>query len=228
MSECANVEVREMLLDLLHGALQGEVRDGVERHVAECSDCEAELALLASARRAMAARPVSAVSVASIVRALPLPDRRSEMRPEMRSAMQLELRAAMKPDVRPALQPAARRRAPSMAFRLAAAVSFISLGGISVAVARSYFGAGETIVADSVVSQRTDSVIPVAPATGAGVVPGASGTTRTVSMLAGISDLGDADLASLFGELDTLEAAPAAEPDPTPGGRVVAGSVTGS
>ena len=216
MSECANVEVREMLPDLLHGALQGEVRDGVERHVAECSDCEAELALLASARRAMAARPVPAVSVASIVRALPLPDRRPEMR------------AAMQPDVRPALQPAARRRAPSMAFRLAAAVSFISLGGISVAVARSYFGASETIVADSVVSLRTDSVLPVAPATGAGVVPGASGTTRTVSMLAGISELGDADLESLFGELETLEAAPAAEPDPTPGGRVVAGSVTGS
>ena len=216
MSECANVEVREMLPDLLHGALQGEVRDGVERHVAECSDCEAELALLASARRAMAARPVPAVSVASIVRALPLPDRRPEMR------------AAMQPDVRPALQPAARRRAPSMAFRLAAAVSFISLGGVSVAVARSYFGAGETIVADSVVSLRTDSVLPVAPATGAGVVPGASGTTRTVSMLAGISELGDADLESLFGELETLEAAPAAEPDPTPGGRVVAGSVTGS
>ena len=216
MSECANVEVREMLPDLLHGALQGEVRDGVERHVAECSDCEAELALLASARRAMAARPVPAVSVASIVRALPLPDRRPEMR------------AAMQPDVRPALQPAARRRAPSMAFRLAAAVSFISLGGVSVAVARSYFGAGETIVADSVVSLRTDSVISVAPTTGAGVVPGASGTTRTVSMLAGISELGDADLESLFGELETLEAAPAAEPDPTPGGRVVAGSVTGS
>ena len=216
MSECANVEVRELLPDLLHGALQGEVRDGVERHVAECSDCEAELALLASARRAMAALPVSAVSVASIVRALPLPDRRPEMR------------AAMQPDVRPGLQPAARRRAPSMAFRLAAAVSFISLGGVSVAVARSYFGAGETIVADSVVSLRTDSVISVAPTTGAGVVPGASGTTRTVSMLAGISELGDADLESLFGELETLEAAPAAEPDPTPGGRVVAGSVTGS
>ncbi len=216
MSECANVEVREMLPDLLHGALQGEVRDGVERHVAECSDCEAELALLASARRAMAALPVSAVSVASIVRALPLPDRR------------IEMRAAMQPDVRPALQPAARRRAPTMAFRLAAAVSFISLGGVSVAVARSYFGAGETIVADSVVSLRTDSVISVAPTTGAGVVPGASGTARTVSMLAGISELGDADLESLFGELETLEAAPAAEPDPTPGGRVVAGPVTGS
>ena len=216
MSECANVEVRELLPDLLHGALRGEVRDGVERHVAECSDCEAELALLASAWRAMAARPVPAVSVASIVRALPLPDRRPEMR------------AAMQPDVRPALQPAARRRAPTMAFRLAAAISFISLGGVSVAVARSYFGAGETIVADSVVSLRTDSVIPVAPTTGAGVVPGASGTTRTVSMLAGISELGDADLESLFGELETLEAAPAAEPDPTPGGRVVAGTVTGS
>ena len=216
MSECANVEVREMLPDLLHGALQGEVRDGVERHVAECSDCEAELALLASARRAMAALPVSAVSVASIVRALPLPDRRPDVRP------------ALQPDVRLALQPAARRRAPSMAFRLAAAVSFISLGGISVAVARSYFGASETIVADSVVSLRTDSVIPVSPATNAGVVPGASATTRAVSMLAGISDLGDADLESLFGELETLEAAPAAEPDPTPGGRVVAGSVTGS
>ena len=204
MSECANVEVREMLPDLLHGALQGEVRDGVERHVAECSDCEAELALLASARRAMAALPVSAVSVASIVRALP------------RHA------------VRPAVQPTVRRRAPTMAFRLAAAVSFISLGGVSVAVARSYFGAGETIGAESVVSLRTDSVISVAPGTGAGVVPGASGTTRTVSMLAGISDLGDADLASLFGELETLEAAPAAEPDPNPGGRVVAGPVTGS
>ena len=224
MSECANVEVREMLPDLLHGALhgalQGEVRDRVERHVAECSDCEAELALLASARRAMAALPVSAVSVASIVRALPLPDRRPDVRPDVRPALQ--------PDVRLALQPATRRRAPSMAFRLAAAVSFISLGGISVAVARSYFGASETIVADSVVSLRTDSVIPVSPATNAGVVPGASATTRAVSMLAGISDLGDADLESLFGELETLEAAPAAEPDPTPGGRVVAGSVTGS
>lgn len=69
MTDCVNVEVRELLPELVHGTLGPRDRARVEAHVQRCADCAAELALLRDAYRAL--RPSVAVDVARIVRALP-------------------------------------------------------------------------------------------------------------------------------------------------------------
>ncbi|MEO6446066.1 MAG: zf-HC2 domain-containing protein [Gemmatimonadaceae bacterium] len=202
MSDCLNIEMREMLPDLLHGSLDEPTRRGVEQHVAQCAECEAELALLTEARRALSAVPVRAVDIAAIARALP--------RPAVR-------------------QPARARVSPGM-LRLAAAVTFVSLGGISVAVARSYFGERETLAVDPVSQPALPpGGVPSSPAAPAGPeTPTTAMVVHSVSGTAGISDLHDSELESLMRELESLEAAPSAEPEATPGGRVVAVSVIGS
>ena len=39
MSDCANVEMRELLPELAAGALDGATRSGVEQHVSACAEC---------------------------------------------------------------------------------------------------------------------------------------------------------------------------------------------
>ncbi len=200
MSDCSNVDVREMLPDLMHDALDDETRLRVEHHLTTCDDCVSELVLLQTAQRAMAAVKVAGPDVPAIVRALPKP---------MGAQHTIG-------------------RSRSLALRLAAAVTFVSLGSMSIAVARSYFGTHDVIAVDSLRSRRSDSVAAL-PGRSDTVAPSASTPgARTVSAPVGISDLNDADLATLLGELDALEAAPSAEPDGTPGGKVTIGSVTGT
>lgn len=71
MTECPNGEIRDLLPELLHGALDGATRSRVEAHVAECVSCREELALL---RQVQALAPRVRVDVARIVSALPAPE----------------------------------------------------------------------------------------------------------------------------------------------------------
>jgi anti-sigma factor RsiW len=71
MTDCPNATVRDRLPDLLHGALDAPTRAEVEAHVAGCTDCTSELALLRDARTTLAHAPP--VDVAAIVAALPRP-----------------------------------------------------------------------------------------------------------------------------------------------------------
>ena len=57
MTDCPNVEMRELLPELLHDHLPVAERMRVEAHVGECEACMSELALLRSARRALARPP---------------------------------------------------------------------------------------------------------------------------------------------------------------------------
>lgn len=69
MSDCANVEMREALPELLHGRLDAYHAARVREHVAGCAECSAELELLERVRRAYMAPP--AVDTARIVQSLP-------------------------------------------------------------------------------------------------------------------------------------------------------------
>src|SRR5262245_53912957 len=71
MFDCANVEMRELLPELAAGTLDDATRARVERHVASCAECAAELETLRLVRSAYAATP--AVDVRRIVAALPKP-----------------------------------------------------------------------------------------------------------------------------------------------------------
>lgn len=201
-TDCSNIEMRELLPDFLHDALSPSERARVEAHLATCAECAAEHALLKSARRAMAGLRVPRVDTAGIVAALPRP---------MPAALQRRTVA---------------RRSP-MLFRLAAAITFISLGGISVAIARTYFGEAPVTSVDSVMTWRSDPALG-APTLASADTPRAASPVAGLSVHPSINDLGDADLESLLGELDLIEAAPLAEPESTPGGRALPVAISGS
>ena len=81
MRDCANVDMREALPDLVNGGLPVARRAEVEAHLAECADCRAELAIIESARRLLARAP--AIGVARIVERLPVPRRTPSWRPHL-------------------------------------------------------------------------------------------------------------------------------------------------
>ena len=73
MIDCPNGEMRDRLPDLVHDQLSARVRAEVEAHVAGCTACTAEVALLRRLRATLGATP--GVDVSRIVAALPAPRR---------------------------------------------------------------------------------------------------------------------------------------------------------
>jgi anti-sigma factor RsiW len=179
MSDCVNVEIRELLPEYLLGRLVPSEVDRVRSHLTGCEDCTAELATLTMVRRVFSIAPP--VDTATIVRALPRPGRRVNSR-------------------------------HFVAWRIAAAISFISLGGVSLVVARSFFR-GENAFS------QVDST-----AGAATVLTGADGTPLVVAQAeppaisfgGGVGDLATEDLEALIGSIESLEAAPPADPDVPP------------
>lgn len=168
MSDCLNVEIRELLPEYLSGALSAARRAEVDAHLASCQDCADELAVLRLVREAYAEVP--AVNVGAIVAALP----------------------------RKASRPAVRSWRRNHALQIAAAISFIALGGMSLAVARSFFNGNPT-------ESPVDSVL--------------VSETPAISFAGGVGDLGDEDLEALLSALETIEALPVTETaDPPIGG----------
>jgi len=110
MSDCANVEMRELLPELVHDRLDATARARVAAHLPTCSDCRAELELLQAARAAL--QPIMPLDKRAIVAALP------------------------QPKSRPALQPLATRQV----WRIAAAITVIALGGLSINTVRQMGG----------------------------------------------------------------------------------------
>ena len=163
MSDCPNVEIREQLPEYLSGTLSAHRRAEVEAHLAGCDDCADELELLRLVREAYA-ETAPAVNVNAIVSALP----------------------------RRASRPAVRSWRRSHAFQIAAAVSFIALGGMSLAVARSFF----------IPELPRDSTIAV--------------IETPISFAGGLSDLGDEDVEALISALESIEALPVVEPTDPP------------
>jgi anti-sigma factor RsiW len=171
MTDCPNVEIRELLPEYLGGTLSAHRRSEVEAHLASCEDCAEELALLRLVREAYT-EVAAPVNVNAIISSLP------------------------KPVARPATRPAVRSWRRSHAFQIAAAVSFIALGGISLAVARSFF----TVSPESV---QPDTIVAVSAET-------------PISFAGGLSDLGDEDVEALLTALESIEALPVAEPSEPP------------
>ena len=172
MTDCQNVEIRELLPDYLSGTLSAHRRSEVDAHLAGCDDCAEELALLRLVREAYT-EAAPAVNVSAIVSSLP------------------------RPVSRPVSRPAVRSWRRSHAFQIAAAVSFIALGGISLAVARSFF----TVSPDAAI---VDTV----------AVNSAADTP--ISFAGGLSDLGDEDVEALISALESIEALPVVEPSDPP------------
>lgn len=58
MSECTNGELRDLLPELVNDRLGAEIQQTVEAHVASCTECAEELALLRALRPALMRAPV--------------------------------------------------------------------------------------------------------------------------------------------------------------------------
>jgi len=56
MSDCANVEMRELLPELAAGTLDAATRARVDEHLVDCADCASELETLRLVRAAFANR----------------------------------------------------------------------------------------------------------------------------------------------------------------------------
>ena len=70
MTECANIEMRDRLPDVVHGRLDAALLVEVQTHVTSCVACQAEIQLLEGARRVfILATP--RVNTAAIVASLP-------------------------------------------------------------------------------------------------------------------------------------------------------------
>lgn len=121
--------------------------------------------------------------------------------------------------VRALPRPARRRTARPLMLQLAAALSFISIGGVSLVVARSFYDQRTgTVIEDTA---RTNTRLDSVPGGGTPVVAaGRPGLT----VGGGVADLGTDELEQLLGALESLEAVPSAEPDDVLSQEVTRGS----
>src|SRR5689334_6370511 len=69
MTDCPNGELRDLLPDYLHDRLDSSARGAVERHLAECTACRDELALLRELRGTLQRAP--RIDVAAVAAAIP-------------------------------------------------------------------------------------------------------------------------------------------------------------
>jgi hypothetical protein len=210
MFDCANVEMRELLPDFVSGSVDAATRARVEEHIATCAECASEVETLRLVRSAFAATP--AIDIQRVVAALPKPA---------------------------AATRAGGGRAPVkrwMDWRIAAALTMISVGGLSLAIGKRLSTSPRVGPDDTVtIVQRVDSQsVPVAPPQ---VTPtptrigGGKDTVRPTpprpaipakAMLSaggGVSDLDEESLRALLGALDEIDRAPlapSAEPDRSP------------
>jgi anti-sigma factor RsiW len=201
MSDCANVEMRELLPELAAGALDASTRARVERHVASCADCASELETLRHVRSLFAV--AQAIDTRRIVAALPKP-------------------------VAPASSPAPVKR--WVDWRIAAALTMITVGGLSVAVTQRMQSGQVQMPGDtSAVVRPIDSASQVAAISKIDSAPNRvdSGVRATqgatprpskaqLSFNGGVGDLDEASIHALLGALDEIDrapVAPSAEPD---------------
>jgi anti-sigma factor RsiW len=209
MFDCANVEMRELLPELVAGLLDARTRARVEEHVAACAECASELETLRLVRASFSSAP--AIDARRVVAALPKPS------------------SVGQPTSRPSPPPIRRW----LDWRIAAAVTTITVGGLSLAVSERLRSPVSVVPPDSVVVgppvaaaiDTSASVVPPAPRAGTPqtatpprvVTPRDRGTKAQLAF--GGGDLDDASLQALLGALDEIDrapVAPSAEPDRTP------------
>ena len=203
MFDCANVEMRELLPELAAGTLDARTRAQVEAHVASCAECASELETLKLVRGAYASAPV--IDARRIVAALPKP-----------------------PAAAPTQTNAPTRR--WMDWRAAAALTMITVGGLSIALNRQPTPDLRTQTDSTqpgrVSATAVDPTRPV-PTTNDTANPKGSPTLPPpaqperieLSFGGGVSDLDDASVKALLGALDEIDRAPlalSAEPDHSP------------
>ncbi|MHB1222452.1 MAG: zf-HC2 domain-containing protein [Gemmatimonadaceae bacterium] len=233
MIDCTNVRMREALPEYMHGLLDLRERLLVQAHLAGCGACSAELAVLERCRSAMSAVPV--MDTRRVVAALPAPPARrrrsaAARRPPAIRELPLPPRPITAARRAATARPGGRRLGWMGAAWRAAAVALLMVGSLAVIVGQR----GHWTVAEGMIGARSgnaagpagsgsagqrasDSVMLAASAAREGVDGGQLDTSRdapVLSLAGGLSELSDAALVALLGEVDAMEALPMVEPPP--------------
>ncbi len=201
MTDCPRAEIRDLLPDYAHGNLDAELRDEVKRHLDQCAECAAELALLQSARAALSRAP--AVDVARIS-----------------GAVNAIRRGGGRAD--PAGGAPSRWRA--MPMRIAATIALVVLGGGALYLGTRHAPATSASPSGSVASEpsvvpRLDPMVvgarrPIDSRSAMASAPATRAPAAGITFGGGVSDLTDSDIERLIGELGKVNGVLATEPEP--------------
>ncbi len=191
MTECLQTELKEKLPELAAGTLENPIE--VERHVALCPDCAAELEIIRAVRES--AVPAPYINVSRIVRALPpAPVPVREEKPWYRRA----------------------------SLQLAAAFLLVAGGAYSVRQAADRVAlSGEATMAAAPVQQDAQSSAPnAAPPASTNASDASLAAARRVAeparsdiaLVTGLDELTTQELTALLDDVDALAAVPVDEP----------------
>jgi len=194
MNKCTDNEIREMLPDLLHGALRADATERAEAHLATCDECRAELNVLRAVKSAAVFAPT--IDVDQVVRRIP-PYR----------------------TIVPGVELPARPRLVSWLVAASLAIAVVGVG--SVLVKRQDATNNPASVVATVPSAKTPSQpTPAASKTpDAGALSGAAAATRpphthALALAADVDGLSDGNLVQLMNDMNRFDALPATESDP--------------
>ena len=204
MGDCPNVEMRELLPERVAELLSPRDAERVDGHVAECEMCAFEVRVLRAARTTLRGRTTIDVTRIS-------------------GAVAAATRA-------PARRVPQRQQQSWIGWRAAASIALVAVGATSIAVWNGTHGGSQGSAAVTRSSETAAVAVPpgngtvaqgMAPASGsplsgpnpgstvASMAPvGASGLTAA----GGLSDLSDAELKSLLGSIESLDASSFDEP----------------
>jgi hypothetical protein len=193
MNKCTDSHIREMLPDLLHGALAEDEKVRVEAHVAACESCKEDLDVLRTVKNAAVFAP--SIDVDRVVRQIP------------------PYRAIV-----PAVEAPARTRVAS--WLVAATLALFLVGSGSMLVKRQNTPASAATGAGratrTLVAKTPPSSLPkVSEGTPAPKIPAATSSHPHALALAAEADgLSDGGLVQLMNDMDRFDALPGSEPDP--------------
>lgn len=217
MSECTNGELRDLLPELVNGRLDAAMRDAVETHVASCTECADELALLRSLRPALMREPaIDTPRIAAAVRARTagganLPSTRRGISTRWRLAVAAATLLAVS-----ALGYMMRNHRTGA--EEVAGVSTTQSGtrdtGYQVSLTPESLHVPKITPPGSATVHPTTQQIAVTPPRVAVPSAAAPSSLASTGVLDNVSDLSDDDVRTLTASLDRLSSIPDADPSP--------------
>lgn len=195
MNKCTDNDVREMLPDLLHGALGAHAMERAEAHLATCEECRAELQVLRAVKSAAVFAPT--IDVDQVVRRIP------PYRP-----------------IVPAVELPARPRLVTWLVAATVAIAVVGVG--SMLVTRQDATKTLTSAAATPSTKIPAEPTPVTSKTpeagtlsGSAVATGQPHThTHALALAADVDGLSDGNLVQLMNDMNRFDALPATESDP--------------
>ncbi|HEX5436912.1 MAG TPA: zf-HC2 domain-containing protein [Gemmatimonadaceae bacterium] len=233
MNDCVRADMRDRLPELMHGRLGAEERAEVERHVATCADCAAELELLRRARRALAREaPIDIQRIAAAVQ--------REAAPPASAGRGVSARRVARGTKAGGQTEVGRRKSASshtVDWRIAMAAALVIAVGLAITTVRR--NARLRTVAVATTSRPAGKTRPPVTPAGAAPAPAQRAPVRPIAPApapearhplprpavlpdsdpglmfgGGVSDLADGDVELLLQSVDSLTAVPVADPAP--------------